>query len=265
MSDARSPKVTMADEDLRSKYPHDSEIRGLGSRGWKCPPDGVIAAYLDGVADGPAKRRMESHLADCEYCRSLVVDVVRLQRFDAPALPPGLTQRAIALAAPKSGRARWILWPAAAVAGTAFVVIATFVLRSPQQLIVRSPSAPAAPVIAKSEPAPTVSRPDRDIVRKLAPTGLLPTLISPKQDNVVAREQLEFKWKLVPRSRYYEIHLVTSEGDLVWAGQSDRVALKLPGDLTLKDGPYFVWISAYLDDGRVQKSAPVRFLVTASR
>ena len=265
MSDARPPKVTMADRELTSKYSHGSNGRGIASRKWKCPQDGEIAAYLDGVADGPAKKRMESHLADCEYCRSLVVDVVRLERFDAPALPPGLTQRAIALVAPKSGRSHWFLWPAAAVAGTAFVGIATLMLRSPQQLIVPSPSAPAAPVIAKSEPAPAVRRRDPDIVRKLAPSGLLPILISPKQDNLVAREQLEFKWKPVPQSRYYEIHVVNSEGDLVWEGPSDQVVLKLPGDLTLRDGPYFVWISAYLYDGRVQKSAPVRFLVTVSR
>lgn len=264
MSDARPPKVTMADRDLTSKYSHGSNGRGIASRKWKCPQDGEIAAYLDGVADGTVKSRVESHLAECEYCRGLVADVVRIQRFDAPAVPLSLTQRAIALVAPKSGRAHWFLWPAATVAGTA-MVIATLMLRSPQQLIVPSPSAPAAPVIAKSEPAPTVSRPDRDIVRKLAPTGLLPTLISPKQDNVVAREQLEFKWKPVPQSRYYEIHVVNSEGDLVWEGPSDQVVLKLPGDLTLREGPYFVWISAYLYDGRIQKSAPVRFLVTASR
>jgi hypothetical protein len=265
MSDAQSPKVTMADEDLTSGYPHGSEGRGLGSRGWKCPQDGVIAAYLDGVADGVGKSRIESHLADCEYCRGLVADVVRLRRFDAPALPFDLVQKAIAVAKPKSRRARWILLPAATVAATAFVVIATLTPRSPQQLIVPSPYAPAAPVIGKSEPAPTLNRPGRDVVRKLAPTGLLPALIFPKRDKVVAREQLEFKWKPVPRSRYYEIHVVTSEGDLVWEGQSDRAVLKVPDDLKLKDGPYFVWISAYLDDGQIQKSAPVRFLVTASR
>jgi hypothetical protein len=250
MSDARSPKVNMADEDLTSGYPHGSEGPRSGSRGWKCPQDGVIAAYLDGVADGPVKTQIESHLVDCEHCRGLVADVVRLRRFNAPALPLGLMQKAIALAAPKSKRTRWILLPAAAVAGTAFVVIAALMLRSSQQVIV---------------PSPTLNRPDRDVVRKLAPSGVLPTLIFPKRDNVVTREQLEFKWKPVPRSRYYEIHMVTSEGDLVWHGQSDRAVLRFPDDLILKDGPYFVWISAYLDDGRIQKSSPVRFLVAASR
>jgi hypothetical protein len=265
MVETRSPGVKMTDDYLTANSPQAGDDGPSVRRRWNCPSEEMLASYLDGAMGSEGRGRIESHLVDCEYCRSLVADVVRLQRFDAAPLPLDLTQKAIALVAPKSRRPRWILWPAAAMAGTAFVVIATFMLRSPQQLIVPSPSAPAAPVIAKSEPAPTVRRPDRDIVRKLAPTSLSPILIFPKRDSVVAREQLEFKWKPVPRSRYYDIHVVTSDGDMVWAGQSDRVVLKLPGDLTLKDGPYFVWISAYLDDGRVQKSAPVRFLVTASR
>jgi tetratricopeptide (TPR) repeat protein len=40
--------------------------------------------------------------------------------------------------------------------------------------------------------------------------------------------------------------------------------LKVPSDVTLRDGPYFVRISAYLDDGRVQESAVIRFQVTDS-
>lgn len=151
------------------------------------------------------------------------------------------------------------------MAGAALVVIATVMLHGPRQLIVPSPSTPPQFVIAKSQPPPAVGRPDRNIVRKLAPTGLLPTLVSPKQDSVVTREQLEFTWESVPRSRYYEVQVVTSEGDPVWEGQTERAVLKFHGDLVLKDGPYFVWILAYSDDGRVQKSAPVRFLVTASR
>ena len=255
----------MADEEFTFKYPQGDEGQGLSHRGWNCPRDEAITAYLDGVADGQVKMRIESHLADCEYCRSLVADVVRLQRLDAAPLPLGLTQRAFALAAGKQRWTRWILLPTAAMAGTALVVIATLMLRSPQHLVVPSPSSPAAPVIAKSEPAPTVGQTSPDIVRKLAPTGLLPTLISPKQDNVVTLEQLEFKWKPVPHSRYYEVHVVTFEGEPVWEGQSDRAVLKFPVDLILKDGSYFVWILAHLEDGRVQKSAAVRFLVTSSR
>ena len=145
------------------------------------------------------------------------------------------------------------------------MVIATLMLRSPQQLIGPAPSAPSAPVIAKSEPASTISEPVADVERKLTSAVVLPSVIFPKPDSVVTHGQLEFKWKAVPRSRYYELHVVTPEGEPVWEAQSEAAFLKVPSDVTLRDGPYFVRISAYLDDGRVQKSAVTRFQVAASR
>src|SRR5207247_10932941 len=73
------------------------------------------------------------------------------------SLPPGLMQRAVALVPAKSTRMHWLWAPAAAMAGTAFLVITAVVLRSPEQLIIPSPSTPAAPVVAKSAPALTLS------------------------------------------------------------------------------------------------------------
>jgi len=268
MPDAQTAKASMADEELKSKFRDEGGDQGFGSRGWNCPKDEAIAAYVDGSVDASARSRIESHLADCGYCRGLVADVVRVKESDSPAIPVQLKQRAVALAAPRSRRLQWILWPAAA-AGAAFVLIVALWFRGPQQVSVPtatlSPAAPAPTVIAKSEPAPTLRRPNGQVERKLAPRGHLPLLIFPQQDKVVGREQLEFKWKAIPRSRYYEIRVVTSEGDLVWSGQSEQVDLKLPSDLKLKDGAYFVWILAYMDDGRVQNSGPVRFQIRISR
>ena len=263
MADIHSSQVNMADDDLLVRYPQGG--KGSTRRGWKCLGEDVIAAYLDGVVNAADRSRIESHLADCEYCRSLVADVVTTQRSDPPALPLGLTSRAIALIAPRAGRGRWILLPAAAMAGVAFVVIATLMLRSPQQLIGPAPSAPSAPVIAKSEPASTISEPVADVERKLTSAVVSPSVIFPKPDSVVTHGQLEFKWKAVPRSRYYELHVVTPEGEPVWEAQSEAPFLKVTSDVRLRDGPYFVSISAYLDDGRVQKSAVTRFQVAASR
>ena len=237
---------------------------GSTRRGWRCLGDGVIAAYLDGVVNAADRSRIESHLADCEYCRSLVADVVTTQRLDPPALPLGLTQRAIALVDPRARRGRWILLPAAAMAGVAFVVVVTLTLRSPRQLIVPAPSAPAAPVIAKAEPAST-RPPVADVVRELTSAVVLPSVIFPKSDQVVTHDHLEFRWKAVPRSHYYKLHVVTPEGEPVWEAQSETAFLKVPSDVTLREGRYFVWISAYLDDGRVQESAVIRFQVAASR
>ena len=90
MADIHSSQVNMADDDLLVRYPQGG--KGSTRRGWKCLGEDVIAAYLDGVVNAADRSRIESHLADCEYCRSLVADVVTTQRSDPPALPLGLTR-----------------------------------------------------------------------------------------------------------------------------------------------------------------------------
>jgi hypothetical protein len=267
MPDVRSPRRTMAEENSTPKRLLGDQDRGSPHRGWKCPSDEMIASYLDAAEDSPSRSRLESHLADCEYCRALVAELVKVQRDrEMPSLPPGLMQRAVALVPPKSIRMHWLWVPAAAMAGTAFLVIAAVVLRSPEQPVFPAPSAPVAPLIARSErPAPAIQPGSADVVRDSAAADSRPRLIFPKPDKVVARELLKFEWKTVSRARYYELRIATSEGGLVWQGQSEAAFLKLPSDVTLDDGPYFVWISAYLDDGTVRRSAPVRFLVSASR
>ena len=266
MPDVRSPRMTMAEENSTAKRLPGDEDRGSPHRGWKCPSDEMIASYLDAVLDSPSRSRLESHLADCEYCRTLVAELAKVHRDrEMPSLPPGLMQRAVALVPAKSTRMHWLWAPAAAMAGTAFLVITSVVLRSPEQLIIPSPSAPPGPVIAKSEPAPTLSAPAHEVVRKPSSADLLPIVVSPHRGSIVARERLEFQWKTVPHSRYYEIHVVTSEGDLVWEGQSVESVLQPPADVTLIDGSYFVWITAYLENGREAKSAPVKFSLASSR
>jgi hypothetical protein len=264
MPDVRSPRMTIAEEDSTAKRRPGDEDRGSPHRGWKCPSDEMIASYLDAGVDSPTRSRLESHFADCEYCRTLVAELAKVRRDrEMPSLPPGLMQRAVALVPPKSTRMHW-LWAPAAVAGAAFLVIVAVVLRSPVQLTIPSPSTPIAPVIAKSEPAPSLSAPAHEVVRKPSSADLLPSVVSPHRGSIVARERLEFQWKTVPHSRYYEIHVVTSEGDPAWEGQSEGSVVQPPADVTLSDGSYFVWITAYLENGREAKSAPVRFSLAAS-
>ena len=266
MPDAQTTKVNMADEELNPRLREDRGNQGFASRAWNCPKDEAIAAYVDGNVDATERSRVESHLADCAHCRGLVADVVRMKERELPAVPLPLKQRAVGLATPRARRMQWILWPAVAT-GAACALIVTLLVRSPQQVNLPSspPAATAPTVIAKSEPAPALRRPSADVERNLAASSHLPVLIFPQKNNVLTPEQLEFKWKPIPQSRYYEIRVVTADGDLVWSAQSENLNLKPPSNLHLKDGPYFVWISAYIEGGAVQKSAPVRFVVRASR
>ena len=264
MPDVRFPRMTMAEENSAAKRRPADEDRGLPHRGWKCPSDEMVASYLDAAVDSPSRSRLESHFADCEYCRTLVAELAKVQRDrEVASLPPGLMQRAVALVPPKSTRMHW-LWAPAAITGMAFLVITAVVLRSPERLIIPSPSTPS-PTIAKSEPAPTRSAPAHEVVRRPSSADLLPSVVSPRRGSIVERERLEFRWKTVPHSRYYKIHVVTSEGDLVWEGQSDGSVLQPPADVTLTDGSYFVWITAYLENGREAKSVAVKFSLASSR
>lgn len=237
------------------------------SRSWrlKCPGDDVLAGYLDGALDNAARTRIELHLADCTPCRSLIGDVAMMQRSDDDMpLPLGLKQRAVASTAPSPKRTRWILIPAAA-AGFTFLLIVTVLLREPKNDVGPISTSPGAAVVAKSDIPLPVGQVTPNVVRKGPSLEALPILIAPREGSVIELDKPVFKWKPVSRARYYEIHVVTSEGEPVWQGQSNRIGGNLVAGTTLKNGTYFVWVSAYLVDGRVQKSAPVSFVVNASQ
>jgi hypothetical protein len=258
----------MAEEELKPRFRKDGGNQGFATRAWNCPKDEAIAAYIDGNVDATARSRVESHLANCADCRGLVADVMKMKESDSPAIPLQLKQRAVAFAAPKLRKMQWILWPAVA-AGAACALIIGLWVSGPQQVSAPppalSPTATAPTVIAKSEPAPTLRQPSGEVERNLTASSHLPVLIFPQKNKLLTPQQLEFKWKAIPQSSYYEIRVVTADGDLVWSAQTENLNLKPPSDLVLKDGAYFVWISAYVESGPVQKSAPVRFVVRASR
>jgi len=234
-------------------------ILEFSNRSWMCLRDDIVAAYVDGVLDETSRGRTESHLADCEVCRNLVGDVVAMQRVETLPLPLGLAQRAAIVTVPSQKRR--ILTPAVLSAGLACAMVVTFFMVNRQEIQLLPSKVPIAPEIAKSEPPPTQGDTSSDAVRTLTPSARLPKILFPVDNMVLKREEITFKWKTLPPVERYEVHLVTSEGDPVWEGESKTTALAIPPNVRLKDGPYFVWIVAVLNDGHVEKSVPVRFLL----
>jgi hypothetical protein len=261
MPDTNPPKVTMADEDLRSKLKAGND-ESLPARKWSCPEDDMLAAYADGTLREMRQKWVEFHLSGCARCRLLVAEAVKAQReLDLPSPPTDLRWKAIGFAAPRAARQRWVWVPAGALAAVAVLVVTAPILRKPQSLILQSPPSPSAPVIAKSEPVAAPGPAGHEIVRKPTPSEPLPSIVLPRPDSVVTRRGLKFGWRSIAQSRYYEVRVVNSDGDLVWEGQTDKSDLQLPADTVVQDGSYFVWITAYLADGRIAKSAPVKFLL----
>jgi hypothetical protein len=258
--------MTMAEEDLPVTVFGSSKDQTLPSRKWMCPGDYTLAAYADCALGKIRKRWLESHLASCQRCRLVIADVIKSQRKPDLAFPPfEVRRKAIDAIDPVPQRSvPWTrVWASTgALAGIGLVATFLVVFHKTEQLIVLEPPAPAAPLIAKSErPASTFRPPVHNTVRKPSTAEPIITMLSPQPGTVVTGGPLRFSWKPISQSRNYEVRVVRRDGDLVWESGTQDSAIAVPSAVELGEGSYFVWITAYLEDGRVIKSAPVRFRV----
>jgi Putative zinc-finger len=254
----------MAELNLLAKILSRAADQKQPKRRWNCPGDGMMAAYVDRALGDADRARLQEHLAGCGYCRTLVADIVKLKRAtDVPAAPAALVEKVRALAPSAPRRLTWS-WATVAAAGTlACAVIAVTLLKTPQSLTISTP-APAVPVISRPEMPAQSSTPKRETVRNLKSPQSVPAIVLPHPDSVIARERLEFRWNEVPDSLHYQVRLLTSEGDLAWEGDSAATHIRLPDDLALPGGRYFVLVSALMKNGRMRKSTPVAFRVASS-
>jgi hypothetical protein len=259
MPDIDSRKLTGSENNL-PEMRLDSNVPLI--RRWTCPDNDTIASYVDNGLSATQKARVGLHLSKCTSCRAIVADIVKLQReADLPVPPIQLTRRTVQFAPAISARSGWMWAPAAAMVLIGLLTVILILLREPQKFVVSSPATPSAPMVAKVEPPISGNAPSREILRKPMLSETRPVILSPRPESFVGRGQLEFNWTPVSHSRYYQISVVTSDGDLLWEGQTDKSVLHFPSEVALKRGKYFVWVTAYMADGRVEKSSPVQFVV----
>jgi putative zinc finger protein len=227
-----------------------------------CPCDDAIAAYVDGALAQEKQTQLETHLAQCEPCRSIIADLVKLQRDTEFFCPPLTAAKKVLSLAPKVRTRSRLMW--APVAAVALMVFASAIVMwhgSLRTFPLGSPPAASAPVIAKVEPIERAESAIPDITREPLSAGAVPIILTPLQSSTVERDRLEFTWKPVARPRYYQISVLTSDGDLLWTGRTEDSSLRLPRRVALKHGTYFVLVTAYLIDGQVAKSSPTKFVI----
>ena len=99
----------------------------------------VVSAYLDGELPPVERRRAESHLAGCNFCRDELTDMMfvraRLRALPMLELPPELTSKA-PNTVPIYRRVRRVLVGAAAAAVT--MVLALAAMASPGEVVALS-------------------------------------------------------------------------------------------------------------------------------
>jgi hypothetical protein len=229
-------------------------------RSWGCLSEADLAAYADGRLGEQAKRRVEDHLAECEYCLEQIGFLLRPQEGPASQpVPPQLQAQALEL-----GRRKGVTRPAhrwGAVAAAAAAAAVVLMLRTP------SPQAPAvssSPTVVPTSQAPTPAPAPavREGVRSRPVGPVRPEPVLPRPDSRVSRASLEFRWTPVPQSLFYDVRVATAAGDLLWEGRVTATSLRPPVDLPLEGGQkYFVWVRAHLPDGKTVQSRALAFSV----
>jgi len=230
-------------------------------RTWRCPDETRLAAYVDRKLDPDSHHRLESHLAKCDYCLGQVGFLLRVEDLPAVEAPPALIARARDLARrPSRARQPIFQWGAAAAAFACLVVAANLWVRQPQTAL--PPVVATTPKVATPEPTPmpALVLPKRTV--RGGPPPATPDQVFPRPDSAVARQDLEFRWKEIPSALFYEVRVVTADGDVVWEGKSAGTTLRAPSSVALVAGQkYFVWIGAHLPEGKTIQSRASAFTI----
>jgi hypothetical protein len=234
-------------------------------RTWRCPDEDLLAAYIEQRLDELEKQRVESHLADCDFCLGQVTFLMGTQEAGEPAaVPPRLLRQASDLLTAQGSaapRAVW-RWGAVAAATASLLVIVVISLHRPGTKLVPLSPPPAEQPQAPALPIPeTVSRPaNASTIRREQKKAQELKFVSPREGSVLTPGEVLFRWKPVRDCEFYEVRLVSAEGDLLWEERVTGTQTRLPANLELVSGQqYFVWVRAYLPEGKTLKSPAVGF------
>ena len=207
-----------------------------------CPDDYQLASYMDGGLSERDHGEFETHVADCPYCMERIGILGRAGESKA-AIP------AVDQSRRHSGNpSYWQKTPRWAAA--AMVVIAVGFVAN-RQVPSRIPSA--------SNELPEVPAVSERFVDQESP---LPKILSPLEDSSIDPRSLVFEWKAVPDSLFYDIRIVSDDGELITRQRVWDTTWSLPTELQLQTGAeYFVRVDAFVSEGKALSSEHIVFKV----
>ena len=215
----------------------------------ECPTEQQIAAFVDGTLAIEERRIIERHVDDCSACFDLVATLAAHAAQPVPAVETSLRERALVT----RGRSRAVRWVPAFATVAAAVVVAVW-WSAPQQSRPR--------VNQQSSPSASIPLPD-DAVRSLPGEGAL--VVEAPHDGEQLRGSQIVRWRSVPKATSYEVQVTTVAGDVVLkrqvAGSDHETRIELS---PARDNAYFLWVAAYLPEGRRITSNVLRVRWTPS-
>lgn len=220
-----------------------------------CPDDYDIAAYMDGGLGGQEHQQLEMHLADCDFCLQRVGLLGRaIEDESENTVPELLLARSVRLV-PSSRNPifKKILpgsqrWAAAAI----LVLVVSGLLFNQESIRFDPQEAPS-----QGELSDTAQQ-----QRNIGSISRVPNLISPVEGSTIDPASHSFTWLPVQNSLYYQVRIVSEEGDLLWQERLKDTQWQLPVQLELEaDSEYFVRVDAFLTEIKSLNSDYVVFKI----
>lgn len=210
-----------------------------------CPDEHEVAGYVDGALDGPASEALERHAADCGHCLALIGLLSRERGAVAvEASVPAATGAARARAAERSQR-RWRLAPRWAMAATLVLAVPLLLQLGRDGDIGADGQGPAGPATRT----------------RTVPGGELQVLLPPAGAAVEAGPPV-FRWTEMPGSPFYDVRILTDDGDVVARARVPGTSWQPPPQVVLEPGAeYYVLVDAYPAGDRAVSSEHVPFRV----
>jgi len=234
-------------------------LRNLGSdpvnRTAQCPDDHDLAAFATGLLADEHRERLQRHVADCGYCLRQVGLLSHLADSEPLAGVSEFTMaRARRLGKPRldQGLRRTTHWAAAALVVLAVAAGVSQYASAPRG----SASGNVSPAVSAYQEQASGQ------VRNSGQSLSAPKVLAPAKGAQVDPGNLTIQWTDVTGSLYYDVRIVSAEGDLIWEQQVSDDQLTLPPGMPFTPGTeYFVRVDAYLADARSISSHHVPFTI----
>lgn len=225
-----------------------------------CPDEHQLAAYVDQQLIGPERQRVETHLVKCDSCLQQVGFLIKQSSVSTGSVPSSLVQRAKELRTAADAKVIFGWKWASVAAGIAALAIGILVWRmrpisQERPVLVATAQRPAAPV---SRDNPTSA--EEAAVRSASSPDSQPIVLSPQPGAIVHASDFTIRWKPVPNSAAYEVRIVTADGDLVWRRRVHENSASPPKQALRPGSKYFVWVRAWLANGKTQQSRAIGFI-----
>lgn len=243
------------------------QFRTIRSK-WGCPDDAQLAGFVDQGLDSAGEASIVQHLARCAECRSQIAFLERMQRMDGEShLPATWLSRVEAITARDAKASTIRKWVPATGIALAAVIITAILLRStsvpPRTIQTTAPIAQPQVIASAAAPPQALGaerKHDRDVVRKAGPDNSL-QIASPTADSHIAPGGA-IRWRSVENSMYYEVRLLSADGEVLWIAKVEASQTALPVDIRVPaERKCFLIIRAFLADGKTVESEAIRLFL----